>query len=215
MAPSARNFSFIAAPLLFGASTFFWTNGSYGITGGTLLALSMVPWILALCRVFGWLRAELPVYSSAGLFLAVWGAVSGACFGLADVFTTAFGIPHLIYLQVISEHSLAFDLLLFWPGPLFPLSLLVLSVILMRRRLLPAWPGVMLALGAVLFPLSRIARVEGVAHLADGLLALPFWYLGFAGRAIEPPVEPAIEPPVEPAIEPAVPAVELQEDAAG
>jgi hypothetical protein len=199
MPPFAANWSFLAAPALFGASTFFWTNGSYGITGGTLLALSMVFWILALSRVFGWLRAGLPVYSSAGSFFAVWGAVSGACFGLADVFTTAFGIPHLIYLKVISEHSLTFNLLLFWPGPLFPLSLLVLSIILMRRRLLPVWPGVMLALGAVLFPLSRIARTEGVAHLADGLLALPFWYMGFAG----------------PAFEPTVPAVELQEGAAG
>jgi len=192
MPPPRANWSFIAAPLVFGASTFYWTNGSYGITGGTLLSLSTVAWVVAFNCLFGWFRERLPLYASAGLLFAVWGAISGACFGLADVFTTAFGIPHPVYLKVVSEHSLAFNLLLFWPGPLFPLSLLVLSILLIRHRLLPVLPGVMLAMGAVLFPLSRISRIEGLAHLADGLLALPFWYMGFAGPAPRRAEGPAI-----------------------
>lgn len=36
---------FVIAPLLFGASTFFWQNGEYGVTGVTLLTLSMIFWI--------------------------------------------------------------------------------------------------------------------------------------------------------------------------
>ena len=83
----------------------------------------------------------------------------------------------------------------------------MLSILLMRHRLLPVLPVVMLAMGAILFPLSRISRIEGLAHLADGLLALPFWYMGFTG--------PTSRPAEGPAIQPAGPAVELREDAAG
>ena len=98
--PATRHWSFFVAPLLFGASTFFWTNGSYGIAGGTLLVLSTVFWVIALVHIFGWLRTALPLYSSTGVFFAVWAAISGACFGLADVFTTAFRISHSDYLRV-------------------------------------------------------------------------------------------------------------------
>jgi hypothetical protein len=36
-------------------------------------------------------------------------------------------------------------------------------------------------LGAVAFPVSRIPRIEWIAHTADGLLAIPFFYLGWKG----------------------------------
>ncbi|MFY1672495.1 hypothetical protein ACN27G_21415 [Plantactinospora sp. WMMB334] len=38
--------------------------------------------------------------------------------------------------------------------------------------------GVLLCLGALAFPLSRISREAAVAHVADLLLLLPFLYLG-------------------------------------
>jgi hypothetical protein len=95
-----------------------------------------------------------------------------------DVFLSVFGISHDTYLSIVADHSLSFNLLLFWPGPLFPLSLLVLGVNLSRRKVIPLWTGILICLGALAFPVSRISRIEMVAHLSDLLLAIPVAHLG-------------------------------------
>ena len=171
----------VLAPLLLGVSTFFWTHGEYGVAGGTVLVFATVFWIVGLAGLFELLRRKLPVYSTIGFVVAVYGCVGGANFGLVGVFSEAFSISHQTYLQTASEHALGFDLLLFWPGPLFPLSLLVLGIQLARKRVIPGWVAAMICLGAVTFPASRIPRIEWIAHTADGLLAIPFCYLGLKG----------------------------------
>lgn len=171
----------ILAPLLLGLSTFFWTHGEYGVTGGTVLAFSTVFWIGCFAVLFGLLRQSMPVYATVGFLVAVYGCVGGANFGLVGVFSEAFDISHQVYLQKAGEHSLGFNLLLFWPGPLFPLSLLVLGIQLARKRIIPGWAAAMVCLGALAFPASRIPRIEWIAHTADLLLAIPFCYLGWQG----------------------------------
>src|SRR5262249_13332099 len=121
------------------------------------------------------------VYSSIGFVVAVYGCVGGANFGLVGAFSEAFGISHEAFLQTAKDHALGFNLLLFWPGPLFPLSLLVLGVQLARKRIVPGWVGAFIFLGAIAFPISRIPRIEGIAHTADILLAIPFCYVGARG----------------------------------
>ena len=176
--PKLLGAALIIAPLLFGASTFFWQGEEYGITGGTLLVLSMIFWIPAFMALFLPLTTALPVYSSIGFLLALWGCISGATFGFAGVVLEAFHISHAAYLQAAADHPLAFNLLLFWPGPLFPLSLLVLGIMLLRKRKIKRWAGILICLGTLAFPVSRILRIEGLAHLADLLLAVPLVYLG-------------------------------------
>ena len=171
----------ILAPLLLGISTFFWTHGEYGVAGGTMLALSTVFWIGCFAVLFGLLGRELPVYASAGFIIAVYGCIGGANFGMVGVFSEAFGISHRAYLDGAAAHSLWFGLLLFWPGPLFPLSLFVLGIQLARKRVIPGWAAALIGLGALAFPVSRIPRIEWVAHTADLLLAIPFCYLGCRG----------------------------------
>jgi hypothetical protein len=171
----------ILAPLLLALSTFLWNRGEYGVAGGTLLGLSTVFWIGCFAVLFGLLRRKFPIYSSLGFIIAVYGCLGGANFGIAGVFSETFGISHREFLQGAAGHPMGFNLLLFWPGPLFPLSLLVLGIQLARKRVIPGWVAAMVCLGALAFPVSRIPRIEWIAHTADVLLAIPLFYLGCRG----------------------------------
>jgi len=171
----------ILAPLLLGISTFFWTHGEYGVAGGTILAFSTVFWIGCFAVLFGLVRRDSPRYASFGFILAVYGCIGGANFGMVGVFSEAFGISHRAYLDGAAAHAVWFNLLLFWPGPLFPLSLFVLGIQLARKRVIPGWAAAMICLGALAFPVSRIPRIEWIAHTADLLLAIPLYYLGWRG----------------------------------
>ncbi|SHG58890.1 hypothetical protein SAMN04488109_0960 [Chryseolinea serpens] len=171
--------SLIAAPLVFATSTFFWKEGQYGVTGGTLINLSQVPWIISFIVLFDKLKMEVPRYATVGLIIAIYGCLSGANFGFVGVFGEAFQIPHKTYLETFLHYPLSANLLLFWPGPLFPLSLLVLGIVLIRRKKVDLWLGILLCLGAIAFPLSRIPRIESVAHAVDILLAIPLVIIGY------------------------------------
>ena len=78
-----------------------------------------------------------------------------------------------------AQYPLQVNLTLFWPGPLFPLSLLVLSLVYWRTKAVPLWVAGLLAVGAVAFPLSRIVRIEWVAHLVDLALLIPACYVAW------------------------------------
>ena len=170
--------SLIIAPLVFGASTFFWENGEYGVTGGTILVLSMIFWIPAFIGLFELLKDKMPRYSSIGFLIATYGCISGSNFGMVGVFSKVFQISHDTYLNEAANHPLAFNLLLFGSGPLFPLSLLVLGITLLRKKAIPMWTGVLISLGAIAFPLSRIPRIEVIAHIADLFLVIPLSFIG-------------------------------------
>jgi hypothetical protein len=176
---TAGGLSLIAAPLVFAASTFFWKEGQYGVTGGTLINLSQVPWIIAFIVLFDKLKMEMPRYATVGLVIAIYGCLSGANFGFVGVYGEAFQIPHKTYLDTFLHYPLSANLLLFWPGPLFPLSLLVLGILLIRRKKVDLWLGILLCLGAIAFPLSRIPRIENIAHAVDIVLAIPLVIIGY------------------------------------
>jgi len=178
--PRLLGASLIIAPLLFSASTFFWKNGEYGVTGGTIMTLSIVFWIPAFIALFNKLKDKMPGYCSIGLLVAIYGCISGVSFGFVGVFSEAFNISHQTYLEAASRYPLSFNLIFFWSGPLFPLSLLVLGINLVRKKVIPAWAGILICLGAISFPVSRIPRIELIAHIADVLLAIPLIFIGYS-----------------------------------
>jgi hypothetical protein len=171
--------SLIVAPLLQFVSSFFWKNGEYSVTGGTLLIFSLIFWIAALMGLFSLLQEKTPVYAAWGLLIAIYGCISGVNFGFVGVFTSIMDISHESYLEGFSKYPVTAGLLLFQSGPLFPLSLLVLSIMLIRYKTVPLWVGLLIGLGAIAFPLSRIPRIALLAHLTDLLLLLPLSYLGW------------------------------------
>jgi hypothetical protein len=174
--------SMLLGPLLFSASTFYWNDGEYGVQGGLLLSLSLVFWIMVFVGLFERLKNTMPAYAGWGLLVAIYGSVSGVCFAFMGVISEAFIIPHETFLSTANKYSNAFNLLLFWPGPLFPLSILVLGVVLWRKKIIPPWTGFLMIMGGIAFPLSRIPRIEWLAHLADVLLVVPIVYMGIKSQ---------------------------------
>ena len=168
-----EGFCLIFAPLLFSASTFFWQNGEYGIKAATLIILSMFLWIPSLIGLFSLIKDSMPRYAVWGLWIAVFGCVSGVCFAFLGYLTTVFNISHYQYLDSLSKCPVTSQILLFASGPLFPLSILILGIVLSFRRVVNPWVGLMFCLSAIAFPLSRIPRIEWIAHLADVCLFIP------------------------------------------
>ena len=122
----------------------------------------------------------MPYYYPIGLLIAIYGCcVGGVSFGFLGFFSSIFHISHETYITTLAQYPLSANLLLFWSGPLFPLSLLVLSVHLVRKKVIVVWLGILLGLGAIAFPVSRIPRIEILAHIADLLLAIPIIQIGY------------------------------------
>lgn len=174
--------SMLLAPTLFAASSFFWTTDAYreyNPVGGTLLFLATVFWVPAFAGLFALLRPTLPRYAAWGWVVAVYGCLGGNHFGLRGLYAEAFSLSHQQMLQAAVVHPLPFNLTMYWPGPVFPLSLLVLGIQLFRKKAAPGWAAGLLALGGLAFPLSRIGRNLLVAHAADLFLLIPVAYLGW------------------------------------
>jgi len=167
-----QGFSLIVAPVLLGISTFFWNNGEYNVTSATLLIVSLFFWIPALTGLFAMLKEKMPQYAVYGLWVAVFGCISGVCFGFLGYLTTIFNISHETYLKTLSDYPVTSQLLLFATGPLFPLSLVLLGINLIRTTS-GIWIGLLIFLGGIAFPAGRILREPMLAHVADLLLLIP------------------------------------------
>jgi hypothetical protein len=171
--------SMICAPLLFGISTFLWKDGQYGAYGGTVVVMATVFWITAFIGLFDLLKSKTPVYAPVGLFIAVAGCISGAGFGFAGAYNDIFSISHEYYLEKLATVPAVSGILLFWTGPIFPLSLFVLGIVLVKTKSVPNWAGILISISGIAFPLSRIPRIEWIAHICDALIFIPCCYLGF------------------------------------
>lgn len=161
-------------PLLLAASTFFWTDGRYGPTGGTLLVLAMPLWTYGIVALLDGMRETLPRYAAAVLLLALFGAIGGAAFGFQGFFESVHGVDERTAQAALADHPVTGWLLLWGLGPMFPAALFALGAGLTRTRQLPRTAALLMCAGALLFPLSRIPRLEWVAHLVDVVLLLPF-----------------------------------------
>jgi hypothetical protein len=177
---NVQGFSLVAAPLLLFASSFFWSNGEYSVPCATLLILSTFFWIPAFTGLFQLIKNKMPRYSVFGLWIAVFGCISGVCFAFLGYLVSIFDIPHQTYLQTLSQYPFTSQLLLFASGPLFPLSVFFLGIIFSLKKTVPAWQALLFSFAGITFPLSRITRVVWVAHIADVLFLIPCFFIAIS-----------------------------------
>ena len=169
-----EGFCLIIAPVLFAASTFFWQDGEYGVEAAMLIIFSMFFWIPALKGLFSMVKNEMPRYAVWGLWIAVLGCISGVCFAFLGYLTTIFNISHEQYIDSLSNYPISSQVLLFQSGPLFPLSILILGIILMLKRSVPLWMSILFCMAAIAFPFGRVPpRNEWIAHITDLALLIP------------------------------------------
>ncbi|MEV0720885.1 hypothetical protein [Asanoa sp. NPDC050611] len=169
----------VIGPALFTAADLFWVGeAEYGLVAGTLLVLGSVAWVVGFAGIAAAIRPYAPRVAGWGMLLASYGAVcGGAAFGLQGVLNAIYGISHDQALAALGDHPVAANVIFWVGGPAFPITLLLLAVYLLASRRVPAWTGILLAAGAVLFPVARIPRIELVALAVDLLLLIPALYL--------------------------------------
>ena len=168
----------IAAPVLLLASTLAYV-ASDGLgddpAGGAIQVYAAVAFALAIFGITGRLEASVPRIATA-LTVAGMVGVAGA---------TGFGHDSIVFsynpVAALSEQeSAAAGLSLFLPGILFPLALAALGVACAKTQVGPRWAGVLLALGGLCFPVSRIGEIPALALAADGLIAAGMVPIGLA-----------------------------------
>jgi hypothetical protein len=159
------------------SSTFFWLDtGRHTINGSVLVILGMVFWMVGFIGLFDFFKERNPWYSKIGLLYAFYGCLGGIAFGFEGFYSEAIG-GNKIGVDIFAQFPLQTNLILFWAGPAFPLSLLLLGIMMIVRKVQPTWISILIVIGAIAFPVSRISRTEWIAHLADVILLLPLFVL--------------------------------------
>ncbi|MUL41459.1 hypothetical protein FZ103_09775 [Streptomonospora sp. PA3] len=169
----------ILGPLIFAASPFFWTGGHYGVNGGILIALAMVPWVYGLLGEYERLRERIPRIAGLWLLVLLIGMFGSIAFGLQGFFEGVFGMAERSGLARFGDYPPQSLLVLWLPGPVFPLALFVFGILLWWTRMSPWWVAALICLAAITFPLGRALRLEWVAYLADLLVIVPFALLAW------------------------------------
>jgi hypothetical protein len=169
-----QGFSMIAGQVLVTVSTFFWNaNGRYTVDGAVIIIVAMVFWIIGFMGIFNQLKEKNPWYSRFGLLYAVYGCVGGIAFGFEGLYSAIFDISDKIGVSAHEKFPMHMNISLFWAGPAFPLTLVILGIVLSVRKIGSVWINLLFTLGGIAFPVSRISRIEWIALAADILLLIP------------------------------------------
>lgn len=163
----------ILAPLLLAASTFFWQNGQLGLVGGTIQVWSFIFWIPAMLGLLSLLRGAMPRFAAWAMLLVAMVCIGGANFAMDGIYLAGFGMMNGAPVDPDAFHAIispASVLVLYLPGLFFPLSLMLIGFLLWRTGNAMPLLALLLIVGALCFPLSRLPRIELLAHLADLLL---------------------------------------------
>ena len=163
-----------AGQLLSGLSVFFWSDsGRHTPDASVLTILSMVFWSYGFVGLFGLFKQKSPWYSRLGLMYAFYGCLGGIAFGFEGLYSAIFSIHDKMGVEAYGRFPLQMNLVLFWSGPAFPITLLLFGIMFIAKKIDSSWIGILFIVGAVAFPISRVSRLGYIAHLADVILLVP------------------------------------------
>ena len=189
MSSPATRRRYLAALGMILAPAVMLANDLYRIGGGEdnvfvwslFLQLSMTLFLLAILGIVAELR---PVADRTGLLgglLAGFGATIGAVMqGFFRTADAAMAAVDAASAQAIEAAVTGQDFLFSTrvPGITFPIGLLILAGALVATRRAPALLGALVAAGAVLFPVGRIAGIEWAVVASGVCLLLGLGWLG-------------------------------------
>ncbi len=168
----------VAAPVLLLASTAAYIISGDGMNngelGGALQVWAMIFFAVGavtLTRRFG---DVAPRASALLLLVGLAGAGGGVAYGIDSIQAAVFDNP-----SIQDADSKVAPLALQIPGLLFPLGLVGTGVMLARTATAPVWAGILLVIGAALFPIARIPDIEALAVVGDALLVLALIAIGW------------------------------------
>lgn len=168
----------IVAPLLLLASTVAYVANGDGMNdgeaGGIVQLWAFVAFAMAAVALTRAFRQHAPRAADLLLAVALAGMAGGVAYAIDSIQVAVFGTESLQ-----ETDSIAASLALQLPGILFPASLVGVGVMLARTGTAPRAAAIGLAVGAVLFPASRIPDVEALAIACDLVLVAAMGAIGF------------------------------------
>lgn len=168
----------VLAPLILLASTIVSVTGNglgEDATGGIIQVYAMAGFLLVTIGLTQLCEDVVPRAAAVLTLLGTLGAAAGVGYGINAIYTD------IGTLDLNNDvEGLAAPLALQLPGILFPLALLALGLTVYRARVQPRWCGLAIALGAVLFPVSRVGSVDVLAPVPDVLFLLGLAPLGWS-----------------------------------
>ena len=177
-------FCLIAAPivLLIGdaAAYFFNAQFAFYLCGKVSLTL----FVFAVFVLVDLLR---PFADRLGLIaggMAIIGAISGTTlFSLVYFYNEASkGVIDAAAMNSFNTFFEQFYLLIVMmplPGLFFPIGLTILSVGLFWKKAVPRWSAIVLAIGAILFPVGRIPGILTISIASDIFLTISLCFIGW------------------------------------
>jgi hypothetical protein len=191
--------SLIAAPLLLIIAQFFWNeNGRVTVDAGWLQVLAFFCWIPAFHAMFSLVQEKAPRYAIIGFVIACYACIGGNNFGIDGMYTDALGIQTAEAAQGLYDQiGGKIAPVLFIPGILFPLSLITLGVVLWRTRSVSSLAALLLIIGGLCFPLSRIPRIDLLAHIDNVILLVAHVMIALEVLKSTSHAEPSIFPTLQ------------------
>jgi hypothetical protein len=178
--PTARlvRVAAVVGPLVLAASSVAWLGGDDTEEARGILTFWAFPFMaLAVAGIAARLQARSPAGRAVVTALVAIGACAGAGFATEINMVEHFGVERLM-----EQDTPSAMLVLGMPGLCFPLSLIALGLLSFSYRTLPRAQALLLAAAGVLFPLSRIPQVAGLALVADVLLIAALAPVAFLAR---------------------------------
>ncbi|MEZ4919960.1 MAG: hypothetical protein R2792_12730 [Saprospiraceae bacterium] len=163
----------VLGPLCLSISQFFWQDGLVTVNGGLAQVFAFVFYLLAFQGMFNSLKSSMPRYAALGFIIATYACFAGNNFGVEGIYAAVAGCTDIeayrAWQALVGPVS---NWYLFLPGILFPFSLLAIGFFLWRKNKVSLVAGGLTMLGAIGFPLSRIPRIELIAHIDNLILLL-------------------------------------------
>lgn len=167
-------------------SSFLWNdNGRHSVDASTLIVLSMVFWAAGFGGLFKLFEDNTPWYAKLGFVYAIYGCIGGVAFGMEGIFSIIFHDGDKIGVEAQRLFPTQLNLVLFWAGPAFPLSLIIMGIMMLVKKVTSPWVGIMFIIAGIGFPVSRILRIEWIAVVDDVMLLGGIVMHGWPGNKIE------------------------------
>lgn len=166
-----------AAPLMLLGSTLAYITAGNGLgdgeIGGAIQVAALITFAIAVVGLARQVEPSAPTAATVLTVLGLVGTAGGVGYGIDSIQAAVFDTG-----SIDESGNVLGALALQLPGIVFPLSLAALGLVLVHTRTVPRPLGVLLSVGALLFPASRIPGIALLAVVSDVLVVVAMVPIG-------------------------------------
>lgn len=140
-----------------------------GVAGGLVQTFAMFLFVFPMLTLTEIMAGQFPKLSVVFRILLVLGCFMGFTFGIDSILNATQPNSYSLL-----EMDKTISVMLWTLGPIWPICLGVTGIIFLIKKILPALPSILIALGGFTFPVGRIPDIGAVYLITDVLLIISF-----------------------------------------